>query len=48
MVFMAKAKACLTKKVGPRLADFTLVGANNALMVFLAIQYVKYGLKIKF
>jgi predicted acyltransferase len=43
-----KAKACLTKKFGPRLADFTLVGANNALMVFLAIQYVKYGLKIKF
>lgn len=42
-----KAKEFLSQYIGYRASDFLLVGCNNALMMFLATVYVKYGIRIR-
>ncbi|CAN6675087.1 hypothetical protein TRVA0_085S00166 [Trichomonascus vanleenenianus] len=42
-----RAKTWLAQYIGVRGADLTLVMLNNALMAFLAVQYVKHGIRIK-
>uniref|UniRef100_A0A060TCY5 ARAD1D39380p n=1 Tax=Blastobotrys adeninivorans TaxID=409370 RepID=A0A060TCY5_BLAAD len=43
-----RLKAKLAEYVGMTAADLLMVGANNALMAFLATVYVKYGLRIRY
>lgn len=43
----SRAKEYLAQYIGYRAAEFALVACNNALMVYLATIYVKYGVRIR-